>query len=356
MYERRQIASHIVSQINKLLRDGFNAFTHQIIVSEAGEVQFEKKQVQLTCPEDQNDMLLIEALRNILKVQCAGREQTTVTSYRSFVNTFCDWLAEVGKKQTMLRAVNATFFQQYLFYKLDKKHSNRNINDTIRFFSNSFEKAKKIYNLPTNPIDGIDKLPKRESSRFKALTADELSTIKDRLLKAHPHYYCYTLFTAHEFIRPKHIAYLQRRDIDFDRNEIFISAESSKNKKVKTKQLMKPVKDMLLILGIDKLPPSYYIFGNKDFTPDESLYSSLSKRSAELWRKEVIEGLGIDKKMYALKHTAASYYINNNNASTFNIRWLQQHLEHHSIAQTEQYLQGILKTVINEGEVNSVAY
>jgi integrase len=87
-----------------------------------------------------------------------------------------------------------------------------------------------------------------------------------------------------------------------------------------------------------------YVFG-KDFLPAEKPYNALLDKAGRLWSQYVKTDLGIDKNMYALKHTGAQLYIEKNNPDA---AWLQHQMEHSSLAQTQAYIAKLQGKKIDE--------
>ncbi len=242
-----------------------------------------------------------------------------------------------------------------MYYKAAQGHGNRNINDYTDFFKTTFEAIRrKLKLIKENPLTETDYLPEKESTRFEPLTAEEIERIVPALQAHNPRFYLYTRFIAYQFIRPWHIARLKAGDIDYTKDCIHVADDTTKNRKSRYRQLLQPVKAMLQPQGCHTLPQDYYLFSSADFAPGKQLYQNLSIRAAETWKRIVIDGLGINKKMYALKHTSSQYFVNENDNA--DLKFLQQHMEHHSISQTEIYLQNKIVKRIDETTVKMLDY
>ncbi len=336
--ERRIEATKYMKMLNEILRRGFNYF----------------KDIQgLTEPGGEDGTNIYQLMHDMLPVRCAGKKPRTILSYSSYNNVFCQWLLDNKLADVKADKFSAGLFQKFINHKVQEGCGNRNINDYISFVKASYDKAIYLGLVDVNPLNKIQYLPDVESSRFEVLTADELQRVAACLKSKHMRYYIYTKFTAMEFIRPYHIAFIKSADIDYQNNTIRINADSSKNRKVKYKQLMPDVKALLLQHEYHLLPGHFYIF-SKNFEPAQKLYPSLSKRSAEVWRQLVIKGLGIDKKMYALKHTAGQFYVNAND--TIDAGWLQHHMEHSSLTETEAYIHKRKTKRLNMDDVKLIQY
>ena len=171
------------------------------------------------------------------------------------------------------------------------------------------EEAALVYAGATSSLPDV--LPEPESNRYQPITPDELQRIAKMLQEKDYNFYCYCLFIFYAFIRPGHICNLQRWQIDFEADTITILGKETKSKRNATKQLLTPLKDALIKMGANQLPADFYLFGTS-FIPGKIKCPALSRRAVARWKQLVIDGLGIDKKMYALKHTSGQLFISEN--------------------------------------------
>lgn len=321
--ERRYVASEYIRLINIALKQGYNYFT-------------DTENIGSTSNTSEITVISIkQLLLDMLPQRIQGLKERTQKTYRSYNNKLIEWLDNNGYADLSSRKFEYAIWLEFVNHKLNLGHSARNINHFTEYFKTTFDLAIKIGWMKRNPLDLYERLKEKDSTVFNAFTSKELSTIKNTLIENNIHFYIYTKFVALEFIRPYHLAFIKARDIDYANDLIMINAESSKNSKVKQKQLLPQLKEILIKHKYDQLPDDYYIF-SKSFLPNKRQYKSLSIRAAEYWKKVVIDGLGIDKKMYALKHTSSQYYLNNN--SEIDCAWLQHQMEHSSLAETETYI------------------
>ena len=326
--ERERKGNEIAATISDALRKGWNYFTVPAVV--------EKQETKAA--EIAEKKTITSAIAQALRIRQLGMKKRTSDSYKSFVTVFTEWLAKNNYAGLPANEFTEDIFREFLFDRSEQGFGNRNLNDYISFYKTTFDVIQKKLKLITaNPISEVEFLQEHGSSLFQPLTQTEIKQIVPVLLERNPRFYLFTKFIPHEFIRPYHIARLKAGDIDYERSIIRLSAETTKNNKSVEKQLLPAMRDLLLKMEYHKLPGNYYLFG-KDFQPSATLYARCSITAAEYWKAVVIDGMGIDKKMYALKHTSTQYLVQENN--NFDLKFLQVHMEHHSLTQTEIYLQG----------------
>ena len=339
---RRAKAGKYIALINEALAAGWNYFTDLDITQP-------KKSVRTTQPV----ITVAAAVAQAQRLRAIGVSGRTLSSYNSNANTFTAWLALCGLATQPVTAFTTLHFYDYIHHKKSLGHGNANINEQCIYLKSLFKiMADKLHLITTNPIS-IESLPEGESTKFVPLTPDEIEKIVPALIAYNPRYYLFCKFVADEFIRPHHIARLKAGQISYGTDEITLGGDTTKSKKNTTKQLIKGMKDTLLQMECDKIPGNYYLF-TKNFEPGRQLYPRLSITAAEVWKKLVIDGLGINKQLYALKHTSAQYFVNNN--AQVDVYYLRQQLEHSTAAMTEIYLQKNVKKRVKDGDVNTLKF
>lgn len=337
--ERNRVALEYVKIMNEGLSKGWNVF------NDAAAIPVTEAKPATT---------ITDALAQALKIRLVGMKPRTADSYRNYNNKLQQWIEDNHYQALPADQFSADMFQQYIISKSEVGHGNRNINDHINYFKTTFEvMRKKIKCIAINPIEGFDYLPQPESKKFQPITADEIERIVPALIAHNAGLYLYCKFIADEYIRPYHITRLKARDINYSSNEITLGGDTVKTGRNASKQLMAGLKKMLIEMGYHKLPGNYYLF-TKNFVPGKTLYSTLSTRASEAWKKVVIDGLGIDKHMYALKHTSAQYFVNNN--AQIDVYYLRQQLEHSSAMETEIYLQKNVKKKVKDSDVKTLKF
>lgn len=336
--ERKRVANEYVLMINTALKNGYNYFRDTEGVAGDNAAYYTS---------------LGKMIEQITAQRCIGKKKRTAESYNSYSAVFCDWLRSTDRYHLPPAVFTANMYNDFILHKSNAGSGNRNINDYTNYLKTVFKIGVKLSYLQRNVLDAIDYLPEHESTKFEPFTTDELQRIAAHLKQHNIRYYIYTKFTALEFIRPYHLQYIKACDIDYEKDLIRLTPQSSKNNKVTYKQLLPEIKQYLLQHGYHTLPGEYYIFGKK-FEPSPTAWHRLSKDSAELWRKEVIQGLQIDKKMYSLKHTGSTYYVTEN--EFVDAAWLQHQMEHSSLEITQLYIQSRKTKMIDTARVKTVDY
>lgn len=204
-----------------------------------------------------------------------------------------------------------------------RKISNKTYNkyrDTLRSMFNTLETWLAV---EYNPVTKIDDLRTTETHKFTPLDESEKIAITELLSRKYYHFFVYIQVLYHTGIRPKEILALQVSDIDLKKQVITIipdlKRENSKTRTMRVVPLNDKLMTYLLGLNLHQYPSNYFVFGakpsrlkkaplqkivdNNYFMP--SLHSLTRDAVTKLWKQIVIDGLGIKKHLYALKHTGA---------------------------------------------------
>lgn len=337
--ERTRVAKNIVRHINRMLAAGWNYWVHEKGIT--------------SDRTDPYNPTIISALNEALKERQLGKTESTASSYGTFVTKFSEWLTANNYHELPVRSFKTITFKKFI---ADRKHegkSNRNINDFINFFKTTFDVLVDNDLIAKNPIKAIKFLPEEESTKFKTIHENELQTIATTLKAYNINYYIATKFLSDLYIRPAHWSDIKISFINFEKETIHLPGYMTKNHKNATKQLFPDMIALLKKIKADTLNKDYYLFG-KHFEPSPTKHKRLKKDASDLWKKIVRDMLGIDKYLYALKHTSATYIVNEN--INIDTAWLTQQMEHHSIAQTETYINEKKEKRIDASKINRVKY
>lgn len=337
-YEERMAAAKVLQKlINLALENGFDPYLH-------GEDELENEILE--------SGTLSTTIQELLAIKKSALKDNSAGTYSTHINNFLTWATSKGldsKAAGDFTPINATQYLSYL-QSAEMKLGPVTINANIDGISRIFEKMADLKIITSNPFTVVDALPTGESDRYEPLTDEEIRKIfahlrvknKELLLFAYFIYYC--------FLRPDSIKSIKISQIDFVNRTITIPSKSHKTRKPTTKQLLQPVYDLLLEFSIDKLDKTLFLFGEK-LKPGtvKCRHGGYSYEWGKLVKSNQGDGLGIDKNIYALKHTGGSNYVNDNKG-TINLPWLQKQMGHSSLKETQAYLAKMGFVTLDEGE------
>lgn len=249
---------------------------------------------------------------------------TTFRAYKRTVEYFKEAAIALRINKTPIAQVR----RQHIKLMLDEiknkyNWSNFSYNKYIIFFSGVLSRLVEYEIIEHNPCHNIKPLPVVETRKFIPFTDYEKTLIREKLSKVHPNFFAYCMVIYHTGIRPKEVLALKISDLNFENGMIIIKpnleAENSKTKKIR----MIPMCEHLYLLmkqlcsGFENRK-DYYVFGSpfdkkgnkgrNGGSKNKKFFSpSLNKPKADtpnrLWKILIKDELGIDKYLYANKHT-----------------------------------------------------
>lgn len=189
--------------------------------------------------------------------------------------------------------------------------------------------------LKFSPAAGIKNEPEEAYIGYRRATDAEQQRIAEHLAAVAPAFLQYLQFIYQDGIRRKETLLLQVRDINLVRQEIRIRPEVAKTNRERICPITPDLMEILVTRQIFNLPADWFIFSNNDFLPGPVAYHP--NTPTNWWRKLVIEGLGIDCKMYSLKHKGADDKIK----AGIDLDALRHLYGHGSKQMTEYYARGL---------------
>lgn len=244
-----------------------------------------------------------------------------------------------------------------------RKFSNHNYNKHISVLRAMLSELLNYRVINVNPLLDFKDKTVPESNLYEAYTEDEKARISIHLAKVHPQLFVVMSVVYHTGIRPQEALELLVRNVDMKEGIITIAQEAGNLEKSKTTSIRRvPINPHLFALleGMDlgNFPGDYFVFGTPlkrgggasirvngnrihgAMRPDYLMPNKTRvKRDTvtKLWKKLIIDpppiGLGIDKKLYASKHTGADDKVE----AGLSLKEVQHLFGHESEAMSARY-------------------
>lgn len=189
-------------------------------------------------------------------------------------------------------------------------------------------------------IKTIRRLPEEKTQKFITLTADEKVIVREYLYLKHYRFFIYCISIFFTGIRPEEIMSLRISDVNLISGIIHLKPFSNtvKNRRERRVVIHPKLLHFYVAMNLSQYPEHYFIFSD-NFEPGEK--QKHSRYATSLWNKLVIQELGINKYMYAMKHLGADSLIEAG-ASEQNV---VDHMGHSDKFMTRRYtLKGIEKS------------
>lgn len=183
-------------------------------------------------------------------------------------------------------------------------------NDYLFVLSTICDELVEEEMIEKNPCELIKLNVTIEANHFESLTDEERLMVSSYYKQKNFRFYVLLKTIYRCYVRGKELVRLQIQDVKLDERILLLTPENAQiDEKTKTKKKRRvPLDDDLLndwkSLDLDIWPADYFVFSEVGtFMPGQK--PMWRNRLSEEWRREVIEGMGINKKMYGLKRTGA---------------------------------------------------
>lgn len=194
--------------------------------------------------------------------------------------------------------------------------------------------------LDYNPAGKIKMEREEETIGYRRLTDHEKELVAAHLLLHAPAFFDYLMFIYDDGVRRTETLQIKVGDINLVRDEIRIRADVAKTNKERIIPITPTIREVLMNREIWKLPADQYLFSSNGFLPGPVPYHPNTPTS---WWKRLVQnpvdagGLGIDCKMYSLKHKGADDKIE----AGIDLDVLKTLYGHRSTQMTEIYARAI---------------
>jgi integrase len=284
-------------------------------------------------------VFVVDQVEEIYIEMCADVSKNTQDTYLCMKNRFVNFINENSLEKISVLQVSSEIVDHFQDYLLNKKLSPKTINSTMSHLGMFWDIAKKNKIAFSNPFRDIIPIRRKNSSskaadKFEPLTTKEVQIIMDHLKTSEDKNFMYFISMIYlAWARPVEIRRLRVSQIDLINDYIVFKKAETKNERGAYVQIVPSLKKLLLQMNLDQYPKDYFLFA-KGFLP--GIKPITEKRAQRMWISVVRETLGIDKAMYAFKHTGNIEYLQNNKGNV-NLKWQQAQNRHSSAAMTERY-------------------
>lgn len=278
-------------------------------------------------------------------------------TYKEMYNRFQIWIDQKEMQTIQMHHITIEHVKEFKAWCLFQKNlSAKTTNNSLSHLGMYWEEAENARMVYNNPFRSVPKAKKRDNPRadnqpirFEPLKDQEMKDIFKIMREMKQHRFLnFCAFIYYAWARPIEILRLRISDIELDRGLIRFQKGQTKNGHASYVQIVKPLEDILRSMDLHKYPPDYYIF-SRMYQPGKIMLSKINPSSR--WRAVVKEKMGINKDLYALKHTGNIEYLQRNKGKA-DLKWQQMQNRHHSPTQTEAYNKRIGAYFIDLQDVN----
>jgi integrase len=249
-----------------------------------------------------------KALYHALKfIKLAERSRC---DYKKSVEYFVDAARPLLISAMEIRSLTRTHVKAVLSTLLQEPFSlsNKNHNKRLCHIKSLLSELEEWKAITENPAFGIKDLAEEKTEKFIPYTDEEREVIKQYLYVTHYRFFVFWATIYYTGVRPEEILSLRICDVNLNKNEIHLKPFSNivKNRKERFVAIHDDLVRYYKQMNLFQFPDTFYIFST-DFEPGEK---KMRRRVVtDLWHNQIKVQLGIDKYMYAGKHSGASAFI-----------------------------------------------
>lgn len=356
--ERRSYAKECLQFMIDQLKSGFNPFEQMKVI---GNTEDFKISIQL---------------QKILNKMSAKATQDAKNSYQEHYNRFHRFLQSQCITTLHVADITVDHGRKYKESLLNEGLAIKTVNASLSYIGKFWDNAIDLNWAAANPFKSVVRAKEKDrpatatrKETYEPLTSVEMEYLFSMLKeKGEYNFIRFLSVIFYAWVRPKEISRLKVGDIDFTRGVIRFRSSQTKNKKADYVQIVPPLRKILKQMKLQEYPVHYFLFsGDGDgFMPG---ITQLKKdRAGNRWREQVKNvsrkynvngkkrayvscGDGIDKDMYALKHTGNIEYLLQN-VGNVDLKWQQKQNRHSSSEMTERYNRKLGTYLIDVDKIN----
>lgn len=336
---RQLMADEMIKFINNELRTGFNPFRQAgIVLSES------------------NDHLL-DVLQKVVDDLCTGATQSARETYRLMLSRFRKFLLLHKMDHWPPAHFDQDHAEQFQSWLKDDQHlAKKTVNATTAHLGKFWDLLrKKVKSNPFRQLRAVTDADYRGKAIdtddvFEPLTSAELDLILQELKDQDNHgFIVYLAFIYYAWMRPVEITRLKVSDIDLAGGVIRTRKSETKNKKGGMVQIVPQLMKLIKKMHLDKVKRMDHFLFSKGFKPGPTQLDASRGVGYYHWNP-IVQKLGINKKMYALKHSGNIEYLMQNKGKA-DLKWQQMQNRHSSAAMTEKYNRKLGAYLIDVGRI-----
>ena len=318
--QRRQMARALMRTLTEKLESGWNPL--------------------ISGDEKKTYTPISQALEDYIKAKEHDAEENSMRVYRSLVKFIRSWMEDSGLSTDL--PVNQFSDEMAADVMEGLKMSDigpRTYNNYLRGLKTLWNWFIEYRYARLNPFRDFKPSSKRmlQKKIRVLLTLEDRKALFNLLEKSNPNFLCICLLCYYCFIRPKEIVLLKVKDLDLEKQCVYISREIAKNDKDSIRTIPDAAMPFFQQLQIRKAEADEFLFswdGRYDFIPGTN--QCCSRELARYWDRYVRAelGWGLDKQFYSLKDsgmTDMSRYMA--------LPLVQGQADHSSLAITSIYIQ-----------------
>lgn len=292
------------------------------------------------------EILIIPALEKSIESMYNRLEKKTVQGYACMSRFLIKEIKFQKWEKTYLSEYQNNHVEKLCNAVADERGwSNNEYNKNLVYTKAIFSELVRLKYIKVNPAHGLLSKKKEKRQGYTTLTDEEQTKVINHFQKVFPNFAIWLKALYHTGMRPKELALVKCSMIDENIEYFNLPETITKTDDNRRIPIVEDLKKDLLKFDLSN--KDFFLFGKhksrsandrKNFQPNQ--FKLAMNTSNNIWREEVIQTLGINKKQYSNKHQKASHIILDGGS----IESVQRAFGHKTTITTEIYAQ-ILKVI-----------
>lgn len=317
--QRNAVAKRLISEISVKQLSGWNYF------------------VEAEAPKSYH--FLFDVLDTFINVHEKELEKHSIRCYKSYVKILKNYLIKEGyTNQMYVSSFDRRIASDMMIEIKAGEYSLRTYNNYLQFFTSLFNWMHEFNYVSINPFSHIKKIPKKRLVKTRqTLTEVHRAQLKRFLLEkeGNNNYYVMCMLCYYCFLRPNEICQLKVKDIDLERQLVYVSEDIAKNDNDSYRTIPDVMMPYVKNLKLDCQPDQFLFSIDKqwEFVPGEK--KAEGRDTAKYWayiRKSLNWPMSL--QFYSLKDTGITNMLADGVATNF----VQEQADHSSLSMTSIYV------------------
>lgn len=332
--EKKAIADKIISELTEKLTSGWSPFLESKEVIYEDELRYRHTSQLFKKARAANNSARYCASK-WMETLNTQRSEKTISTYRSKIRIFCDWLDYNGFADNDITTITNDNVIQFFDFLIGERelsgNSIKKYRQTLHLF---FEYVCKVKMTKINPVYSIPTTNRLNDSSPRPIQEDDIQVLKRVIKDKDPQLWLAIQFQYFCALRPGlELRMMRIFDIDFHYGYVHVTALRAKNGKKRGVKI--PTIFLEMLKNEHKLHlenKDYYVFSHNGKPGEKHLGENNLRYRFNAFRDEL--GMSYEYKFYSWKHTGALKLLR----AGFTIDEISHHLGHTSKHSTEHYI------------------
>ncbi|MEI6697270.1 MAG: tyrosine-type recombinase/integrase [Bacteroidota bacterium] len=272
-------------------------------------------------------------LNEYIAVKSLGLKPRSISTYKSKLRIFCNWLEFKGFGDYNVSEINNKIILEFFKFLISDRILDKiSIEKYEQILKDYFQYLKKKDKISLNPVFDIVKPPKIKDMAARPITQRDLKKLLDLIEEKDKQLFLACMFQYYLALRPgQELRFLKIKDIDLYNNKVIVTEESAKTSR-RNIDMSVDLVEICHQFNLQSSNSEFYVFGRLRVPGTETLGNNTLRNRFNKYRDEL--NLPKTYKFYSMKHTGGGKLLESGRS----LEELRSHFGHTSILSTDHYV------------------